>query len=87
MYTDSLLGDDLDKAVCKCLGISYCKDFKLTWEIAGPIIEKEKISIWSNGVSWISRDYDLRSHETRGSSPLISSMRCFVTIYLGRNFQ
>lgn len=86
MYTDSLLGEDLDKAVCEVLGIPYSKNFELTWEIAGPIIEKEKISTWSNGMSWVSRDYDLRSHETRGSTPLISAMRCFVTIHLGRKF-
>lgn len=64
-------------------GFRYYEPSK-DWSIAGPIIEKERISIvwagkWWNAVKAEGRKYEASSEE----SPLIAAMRCFVLSRFG----
>lgn len=103
--TSELIGAALDWAVAKCEGEDYSPvmtysgighEFPATtysnnWELAGPIIERERIEIvhgnplyFPNGNEagdfyeslWISG----RMH---GQTPLIAAMRCYVASKLG----
>ena len=55
------------------------------WEQGGPIIEREKISVWARGDEWAAETF-IPNHEGReetGPTPLIAAMRCYVTSKLG----
>lgn len=59
------------------------------WSQGGPIIEREKIDIgidWDDNNKWIA-GYSILAEcmnfEQRGSTPLISAMRCYVASKLG----
>lgn len=60
--------------------------YSLDWGIAGPIIERERISVISNyheiKEGWLAESYDGKV-QTFGPTPLIAAMRCFVSSRLG----
>ena len=49
--------------------------------MAGPIIEREKIAIWSeNGLHW---EAESDSIWAKGPTPLVAAMRCYVSKKIG----
>jgi hypothetical protein len=80
---DELSGLALDYAVAKCEGVEYTHgDYSADWSLAGPIIEREIVSLDAeNGkkrwkaYAWRS-DLDLQS--AIGPTPLVAAMRCYV---------
>ena len=58
----------------------------MKWEQAGPIIEREKISvshsIEGDWVGYYTIDFDMQS-VSRGPTPLVAAMRCYVASKLG----
>lgn len=54
----------------------------VAWVQAGPIIEREKISIWTDG-EWHARDFIDVSLVVDGPTPLIAATRCYVASRLG----
>lgn len=99
MKTSELQGAALDWAVARCeggvgenqlLGAWYAPS--TDWAQGGPIIEREGISVQCipAGTSqgwWAIKDSTFhdrsRPDETRGDTPLIAAMRCFVSSRLG----
>ena len=62
----------------------------MNWAQGGPIIDREKISIWD--ASGVGHDFSWGAHITincnhrnhaRGDTPLIAAMRCYVASKLG----
>jgi len=55
------------------------------WEQGGPIIEREKISVWARGNEWAAESFvpNQQGIECVGPTPLIAAMRCFVASKLG----
>ena len=51
------------------------------WMQGGPIIERERINLWSEGHDWEASHYG--EHIVWGESPLIAAMRCYVASKLG----
>lgn len=65
---------------------SFCYD----WALAGPIIEREKISIrqWTNvPIVHAYMPVDDAEWASDGASPLIAAMRCFVISKLGNEVE
>ena len=63
------------------------------WAQGGPIIEREKISIMEecNG-TWMGSiggctDLDMPLYQEHGPTPLIATMRCYVTSKLGEEIE
>lgn len=48
----------------------------INWAVAGPIIEREKITLEWTGEDWMA--YIRHDEEFFGSTPLIAAMRCYV---------
>ena len=92
MKTSELQGAALDWAVAKCEGTLHddntASDYwrpSENWEQGGPIIEREKISVWARGDEWAAETF-IPNHEGReetGPTPLIAAMRCYVASKLG----
>ena len=95
MKIKDLTGAALDWAVAKCEGTlpaSY-DDWKQTWPRystdwaqAGPILERERISIrqWTNvPIVHAYMPHDDAPWLSDGTSPLIAAMRCYVASKLG----
>ncbi len=63
--------------------------YSTDWSQAGPIIERERISLYpTHGVSWFAEgapdsECDQELAAQRGPTPLIAAMRCFVAFKLG----
>ena len=51
------------------------------WAQGGPIIERERISLWTEGYDYEAKIYG--NHDQWGQTPLIAAMRCFVASRLG----
>ena len=101
MKTFELTGAALDWAVAKCEGFparDYCPHDKYyrdsenkwfcpseDWEQAGPIIERERISVWARGNEWAAESFipNQQGHEQIGPTPLVAAMRCYVASKLG----
>ena len=106
--TADLTGTALDWAVAKCEGMkmrawrTYKRlnrvDFSTKWELAGPIIEREKITLdyfgdgnHENGGIWMATYFrdepgigvHMNTCEQDGPTPLIAAMRCYVASKLG----
>ena len=96
MKTNELIGAALDWAVAKCEGRSepeVVNNFSVAWYTwrnthystdwaqGGPIIEREKITIFQTGKDWMG--YIWEDTESFGPTPLIAAMRCYVTSKLG----
>jgi hypothetical protein len=89
MKTSELTGTDLNKAVAECLGIKhtrfqgqvidqFCNPLMYDddWSLAGPIIEREGLTITHQQNQWAAQtDDDLFAF---GPTPLIAAMRCYV---------
>jgi len=89
-----LARDKLDHAVAQCEDEWVC--FRMgriedgcnepyspstDWQIGGPIIEREKITLEWTGENWMA--YIRHDEEFFGATPLIAAMRCFVASRLG----
>ena len=92
--TSELQDSALDWAVAKCeLGeaINEVDDphfYSTDWALAGPIIERERISIEDcqdgAGLYWeATRIEPPAVSEARGPTPLVAAMRCYVASQLG----
>jgi hypothetical protein len=91
MKTSELTGYILDRAVMQCEGLSkwlhgrikYSSD----WSEAGPIIEREKISVsprYDDANIWSASIFEKEWGFTlMGDTPLIAAMRCYVASKLG----
>lgn len=91
MKTNELQGAALDWAVAKCLlpdGWNDAEiilgddtDYSTNWALAGPIIEREGVSInlWGND-KWVANYCEAEQY---GPTPLIAAMRCYVASKLG----
>jgi hypothetical protein len=99
MKTSELTGAALDWAVAKCERQKpsangeaylyehrvYLQDFSPSelWAQGGPIIEREKLSLFVlNGVNTCRTDYE-EDIECTGPTPLIAAMRCYLSSKLG----
>jgi hypothetical protein len=97
MRTSELKGLALDWAVAKCekpewLG-NQAEVYVLKagfhpstdWALGGPIIERERISVWARGDEWAAESFtpNEQGHEETGETPLIAAMRCYVASKLG----
>ena len=97
MKTSELTGAALDWAVDKCQGrewesvgsfLAYHDEgqfnYSTDWSLAGPIIEREKITVSYPKPDRICTafafDWAINAH---GPAPLIAAMRCFVASKLG----
>ena len=70
-------GDELPKSGGK--GSDYSTD----WAQGGPIIEREKIGVWWDGV-WHAKYDGCRPDQVQDAhTPLIAAMRCYVASKLG----
>jgi len=85
--TDELSGAALDWAVARCErhwtfepdGLdSYSSD----WALAGPIIEREGISVYFENGDWYAKAQS-KPVTYYDYSPLVAAMRCYVASKLG----
>jgi hypothetical protein len=96
MKTSELQGAALDWAVAKCEGLmqgqiaidGVTRGFykpSTDWAQGGPIIERERISVWARGNEWAAESFVPNQHglECVGPTPLIAAMRCYVASKLG----
>ena len=102
MKTNELSGAALDWAVAKCeelLGLDNAEEFlrdhligfstkySKIWSQAGPIIERERISLVQKHDGWwmacVYNNNDLPTYLRLNQNPLVASMRCYVTIKIG----
>jgi len=51
------------------------------WGFAGHIIEREGISLWTEGFNWEAKMYG--DYEMWAKTPLVAAMRCYVESRLG----
>ena len=90
--TSELTGPALDWAVGMAIGeykpVSV-PNYSSDWAQAGPIIERENISIMeeANGL-WMGSiggctDFEMPLYQVHGPTPLIAAMRCYVESKLG----
>ena len=64
-------------------GLQYvCPDYSTDWAQAGPILEREGISIYRMTSDW-SAAYNPSGATQDGPTPLIAAMRCFCCSKLG----
>ena len=90
MKTNELTGAALDWAVAKCEDV-YCFDGSYTpstnWAQGGPIIEREGFCIQPFKDGWecfvAHRLFEDDHHHSKGPTPLIAAMRCYVASKLG----
>ena len=83
--TSELTGAALDWAVAKCEGRgndgTWDENFSSNWLLGGPIIEREKINLWTEGYDWEATQYG--KWQEWGPTPLVAAMRCYVGMQLG----
>ena len=58
------------------------------WSQAGPIIEREEITVCWQGVQWVGSKFNVRvageyEFQNSGPTPLVAAMRCYVASKLG----
>ena len=82
--TQDLTGPALDWAVNQieeCCDDPHAPLFSTNWAQGGPIIEREEISLWTEGyTAWEATSGGCQEW---GSTPLIAAMRCYVASKLG----
>lgn len=96
MKTSELKGAALDWAVSEIenpeptyyiddQGLEWEKEYSpsTNWAQGGPIIERERIDIWAWEKNWSAGDNKALNTRTRGPTPLIAAMRCYVASKLG----
>ena len=87
--TSTLIGPGHNWAVANCLGWTYTAlgrleeipKFSEWWAQGGPIIEREKISVYH--MDWLNGDQKWMAGEQYGPTPLIAAMRAYVASKLG----
>lgn len=94
--TSELTGHALNLAAARCEGkeagwmhyykMGYPPAISTSWELAGPIIERERIELNICGSDWravseITSQSDTPRHY--GPTPLVAAMRCYVASRLG----
>lgn len=52
------------------------------WDMFGPLIERERITVWNNEVWWHAA-YNDGTDDIYGQTPLIAAMRCYCCAKLG----
>ena len=64
-------------------------EWSTDWEQGGPIIEREKISLWARGNEWAAESFiqNQQGNEQTGPTPLIAAMRCYVASKLGDDIE
>jgi hypothetical protein len=101
METSELTGTALDWAVARSENlrdadsmqaplIFFEGNYSKEWDLAGPIIERERIDVWFEKFDaddaglpiWGASIYDSRKM-LYGHTPLIAAMRCYVASKLG----
>ena len=90
IITSSLSGAALAWVVAKCENLGYADligavldktvAYHRRWEEAGPIIERERITIEPWGLEWVA---SLPAIRKQAKTPLEAAMRCFVASKLG----
>jgi hypothetical protein len=101
--TNELQGAALDWAVAKCEGVKvavsefndlYFEDgsapaYSTDWAQGGPIIERERISVWARGNEWAAETFipNHQGDEQEGPTPLIAAMRCYVASKMGEEIE
>lgn len=86
MKVSELSGHDLDKWVSKAEGCRRIHPFSSKWMLAGPIIERERITLSAViGGQWAAyKDPQAsNSFDQYGSTPLEAAMRCYVASKFG----
>ena len=90
MKTNELTGAALDWAVMQCKGLVWSLHghipFSTDWAQGGPIIEREGLTVgYANieGGFWTARTTAYPPEYTRGPTPLIAAMRCYVASKMG----
>lgn len=94
--TSELSGAPLDWAVAKCEGMldepwlwgdqdDVLFNYKPSshWSLAGPIIERENLGVWWNGIWHAKYDGCGLNQVQDADTPLIAAMRCYVASKLG----
>lgn len=94
--TSELSGKALDYAVALCEGkrpsmfiyqqtggLAKEHNYSSDWSQGGPIIERERIDVWSWIEDWSAGTIDTKGIRMHGNTPLIAAMRCFVASKLG----
>ena len=87
---EGAVSDDIDDF---CLSTPGEFAYSTDWSQGGPIIEREEVDIdyapterqWYAHVFTIHDDEILQHFMTKGPTPLIASMRCYVASKLGDN--
>ena len=80
--TSELIGAALDHVVLQLDGDNpSCGFYSTDWADGGPIIEREKINLWTEGYDWEATQYG--KWQEWGPTPLIAAMRCYVASKLG----
>jgi hypothetical protein len=59
----------------------YC--YSIDWSQGGPIIERERMDVWTHTNKEWASSIDKGRSEYRGPTPLIAAMRCYVASKLG----
>ena len=96
MKTSELTGAALDWAVNQieeCCDDPFTPMFSTDWLQGGPIIERERISVWferhddvdSGLLIWFAQDG--YAPAMQGPTPLIAAMRCYVAGMLGEEVE
>lgn len=90
MKTNELTGPALDWAVAKAIGEykpAAVPAYSTDWAQAGPIIERERITIDGSAIvgQWMAVVYvpNEEPWEMRAATPLVAAMRCYVASKLG----
>ncbi len=91
--TEVLKGTPLDWAVAKCEewegDFIDMPNYSTDWGRGGPIVEREKIGVFSNYKEWFaSKDNpeDMDTYEV-GTTPLEAAMRSYVASKLGNEVE
>ncbi|MGL4679513.1 MAG: phage protein NinX family protein [Plesiomonas shigelloides] len=78
--------DDVDYRVWKGMVVDECSNplmYHDDWGLAGPIIERENLGVWWNGIWHAKYDGCGLNQVQDADTPLIAAMRCYVASKLG----
>jgi hypothetical protein len=95
MKTSDLTGAALNWAVATIIGLDIELRYgvvhvddepfmpDLDWAVAGPIIERNLITIFRHDEEWFAHSQLSAPEDFHGDTPLIAAMRCYVASQLG----
>jgi hypothetical protein len=86
--TSELTGVALDWAVSKCeknwtFEPDGCDSYSTDWAQGGPIIERERIEIFTHDEEWFAYSSNSKPEDFPGDTQLIAAMRCYVASQFG----